>query len=221
MDRDNDLPRGVTEVIRGLGEEGALAKAAKHLISRGVADARDPEVATRLRELHPEGPPIALGQGALLPASLDPQLELEPSEWTRIAVQAIASFPPGSAAGPTGLRPCHLKECLRRPGSCAVLHSGLGSFVEAAAVGKLPAALSDALCASNLIAISKKDGGIRPIAVGDTLRRVVGKTLLHTAEVKSQISSLQPRQCGVGVPYACEMVGMGVQAVADAHPAQD
>jgi len=53
--------------------------------------------------------------------------------------------------------------------------------------------------------------------VGDTLRRIVGKALLHTTDVKAQLACLQARQCGVGVPYACEMVRMGVlrKAVGD------
>jgi len=34
------------------------------------------------------------------------------------------------------------------------------------------------LCAARLIPLRKKDGGIRPIAVGDTLRRLVAKWLL-------------------------------------------
>ena len=84
-------------------------------------------------------------------------------------------------------------------------------------LGKLPPSMAEVMCASNLIAVNKKDGGIRPIAVGDTLRRVVGKTL-HTEEVKTQLSALRPRQCGVGVPYACELVGMGVQAIANSKP---
>ena len=179
-------------MIRGLVEEGALAKAAKHLISRGAADTRDPDVATKLRALHPHGPPVELGGNSTPPPYVDPALEMEAPEWARLVLQAVAGFPPGSAAGPSGLRPCHVKECLRRPGSCAALQSGLAAFTEAACLGKLPVAISGWMCASNLIAIQKKDGGIRPIAVGDCLRRVVGKTLLRTAEAKSQVSSLQP-----------------------------
>ena len=71
------------------------------------------------------------------------------------------------------------------------------------------------LCTSNLIPLKKKDGGIRPIAVGDTLRRLIGKVLLAHPDVKAEISTLQPRQCGVGVPYAAELIGMGTQRVAE------
>ena len=78
--------------------------------------------------------------------------------------------------------------------------------------------MAESLCAANLIPINKKDGGIRPIAVGDTIRRVVGKVLLRMDTVTTQLEVLAPRQCGVGVPYATEMVGMGMQRIADTMP---
>ena len=81
--------------------------------------------------------------------------------------------------------------------------------------GRLPAALKDHLCSSSLIPLAKKDGGIRPIAVGDTLRRLVGKVLLRSEDALEQSASLQPRQCGVGMPFAAEMVGMGMQRICD------
>ncbi len=63
---------------------------------------------------------------------------------------------------------------------------------------------------------AKKDGGVRPIAVGETLRRIVGKCLLRLEAVKEEVACLQPRQCGVGVQNAAEMVGMGLQRLVQA-----
>ena len=91
--------------------------------------------------------------------------------------------PPGSEPGPSGLRPSHLKECVRNAGASQAFWAGLSAFVKAAVRGALPAVLAPILCASNLIPLKKKDGGIRPIAVGDTLRRVVGKVLLRRRAV--------------------------------------
>ena len=51
---------------------------------------------------------------------------------------------------------------------------------------------------------------------GDTLRRMVGKFLLATDDAKDETRKLQPRQVGVGVPFAAELVGMGVQRLAEA-----
>ena len=62
---------------------------------------------------------------------------------------------------------------------------------------------------------------MRPIAVGDTLRRLAGKVLLRLSPVKDEVERLQPRQCGVGTPFATELIGMGFQRLADAFPVQE
>ena len=51
------------------------------------------------------------------------------------------------------------------------------------------------------------------MAVGETLRRVVGKAILASSRTKQQIESLQPLQVGVGLRNATEAVAMGVQGV--------
>ena len=125
------------------------------------------------------------------------------------------SFPAGSAPGPTGLRPAHLKDCLKRVSSSAILRIGMAAFVLGAIRGDLHGGIQQPLCTATLIPLKKKDGGIRPIAVGETLRRLVGKVLLQLPEVKQEMQTLKPRQCGVGVPFAAEMLGMAVQRLAD------
>ncbi len=52
--------------------------------------------------------------------------------------------------------------------------------------------------------------------MGETLRRIVGKCLLRLEAVKEEVACLQPRQCGVGVQNAAEMVGMGLQRLVKA-----
>ena len=96
--------------------------------------------------------------------------------------------------------------------------AGLSPFVRAAVAGLLPEELQPLLCAASLIPLQKKDGGVRPIAVGDTLRRLIGKVTLSMEDVRDQVQTLKPRQCGVGVPNACEMVGMGLQRLAELDP---
>ncbi|XP_037975355.2 uncharacterized protein LOC119694031 [Plutella xylostella] len=59
------------------------------------------------------------------------------------------------------------------------------------------------LYGASLCALMKKDGGIRPIAVGSALRRLVAK--LGCNAVRGVMSAqLQPRQLGFGVPLGCE-----------------
>jgi hypothetical protein len=213
---DDTLPESVVAGVRGLVEEGAFAKAAKHLVSRGLLSANDPAVLAKLRDLHPTGNPVHLGGDHQLPTDNGFRASGDTADWEDRTVKAVARFPPGSAPGPSGLRPSHLKDCFKRPGSALALRAGLAAFVHTAIDGKLPGALKEHLCASTLIPLAKKDGGIRPIAVGDTLRRLIGKVLLRTDDALEQSASLQPRQCGVGMPFAAEMIGMGMQRIADA-----
>jgi len=70
------------------------------------------------------------------------------------------------------------------------------------------------LCAARLIPPRKKDGGVRPIAVGETLRRLVAKWLLGSAWGRNAAAALAPRHSPKGGP--CELVAMGVQAQVDA-----
>ena len=201
-------------------EEGAHAKAAKHLVSEGLVDISVPAIASKLADLHPSGMPVRLGPDQVLPVRHVAEWPEVP-DWDSRVAKATMAFPPGSAGGPSGLRPAHLKDCLKRTGSANVLLLGLSAFVQKASDGMLPSAIREHLCSANLIPLRKKDGGIRPIAVGETFRRLVGKVLLRLPHVQEGIESLRPRQCGVGMPFAAELVGMGVHRLAsgvlDAH----
>jgi hypothetical protein len=93
------------------------------------------------------------------------------------------------------LRPSHLKDCLSKAGVGTELCEALGGWCDVAIEGRLPVGCRDLVCGANLIPLNKKDGGIRPIAVGDTLRRVVGKVLLRTGPLRAQVARLAPKQC--------------------------
>ena len=66
-DVGDQLPKFMVDTIRGLVQEGALSKAAKHLLSEGLADSTDPVIAEKLRHLHPVGTPVSLGDNYPLP----------------------------------------------------------------------------------------------------------------------------------------------------------
>jgi len=193
----------------------APGRALQLLTSDWVCDAADPAVLTRLRELHPqaEGPnleaPLPEDRSDFTPTWASDQL---------LAVEAvIRSLPPGSAAGPSGLRPQHLLNCLNSSDGAAkagVLEALL-NLVTTISSGLLQPRAAPYLCAARLIPLRTKDGGVRPIAVGDTLRRPVAKWLLATAQGRNAATALAPLQTAFANGSPCEVVGMGVQAQED------
>ena len=91
----------------------------------------------------------------------------EPAEVRR----AILDFPKYSAPGPSGLRHSHLQEALTC-GAAGLEEQFLDTitlFCNLAASGRLPRDFSQMLSAARLLPFAKKTGGVRPIAVGETL----------------------------------------------------
>jgi len=130
----------------------------------------------------------------------------------------VRSFPPGCAAGPSGLRPQHLLDCLNWADSAAKtgLLEALLTIVTAVSASRLHPRPAPLLCEASLIPLSKKYGGVRPIAVGDTLRRLVAKWLLATSQGRSATATLAPLQTAFAKGSSCEVVAMGVQSHVDA-----
>ena len=71
--------------------------------------------------------------------------------------------------------------------------------------GGVPKFACPALYGASLCALTKKDGGIRPIAVGSVLRRVTAKIAAKHA-TGLLASQFTPRQLGVGTPGGCEAI---------------
>src|SRR5207245_2636140 len=83
--------------------------------------------------------------------------------------------------------------------------------------GKTPAWVRPVLFGAALFAFSKKDGGIRPIAVGLTLRRLVAKVACRS--VSEQCTAfLVPRQMGVGVKRGAEALAHAARRYLDNMP---
>ena len=65
--------------------------------------------------------------------------------------------------------------------------------------GKVPAFVQKIFHGANLIALSKPDGGVRPIAVGCTLRRLVAKIIMYDSSEFCE-KEFRPHQALVGTP---------------------
>ena len=120
-------------------------------------------------------------------------------------VRAIKSFPNDSAGGPDGLRPQHLKDMTgpTTNGGAQALISALSRFVTVVLQGKTPTSIRPFFFGASLTALTKKEGGIRPIAVGCTLRRLAAKVAGFRVRDK-MAALLAPRQLGYGVRGGAE-----------------
>ena len=110
----------------------------------------------------------------------------------------IFNFPPGSAGGLDGLTPQHLKDLIRIDGEDGALLEVLTDFINLVLRGSVPPEIRPIFFGGRILALSKKDGGIRPIAVGNVLRRIAAKAACQFA-TQSLAAHFGHLQVGVGV----------------------
>ena len=188
LDASASLAAAVSSKI----EDGNLSAAVRIISSEDVLAPEDDSTFSALIDKHP----TATADRRPLPdPSRYPALQVSESE----VLRAIRSFPAGSAGGPDGVRPQHVMDLVSCRESGSVLLTAITAFTNSMLDGKCHPEVAAILFGGNLIALQKKAGGIRPIAVGYTWRRIIAKCAAFSASSKvCQI--LEPRQLGVGIP---------------------
>jgi hypothetical protein len=187
-----------------LAREGSYSKAFRLLLSRGKAPLSDATLA-KLRELHPPRR-TASSQLRGVPA---PKLS------NADVLAAMESFATGTACGPGGLRVAHLTELIRGdPSQCFL--DALTLAVNLLCSGSANPVIREFLASAALLPINKKDGGIRPIAIGEVLRRLVSKCLIQSS-LASARQSVGPSQFGVGAPGGSERLIHRLRRLVDTH----
>ena len=137
--RTNEEPTdNIRRRIRVLVGEGAPRKALDVLLSSGLHDVANPEVVATLKSLHPA--PLERLQSSPWPQAPETTgLEsLEDGTWLDLVRSCAGKFPRASAPGPSGLRPSHLQDALRRRGGGLALASALARLCQLWCLGKLP-----------------------------------------------------------------------------------
>ena len=200
------VTQGQTEedVLRSLGkrvssklEEGDFKGAVRIACSEDRIAPYNAATRAALQEKHPVPHPDT----TIPPPPTPTQIHVDSSSVAR----AIRSFPSGSAGGPDRLIPQHLKDLLRTSGDeeDSRLLQSLAPFCALVMEGRVPPAIRPFFFGATLVALEKKSGGVRPIAVGCTLRRLVAK-IAGQWVVEEMAGLLSPKQLGYGVCNGAE-----------------
>ena len=157
----------------------------------------DDDTLSRLKSKHPPLHPETDFPSPPDENEISTALQLSESQ----VLKAIQSFPGGSAGGSDLLLPQHLKDLTSKicgePG--LQLLKTITLLCNKMLRAEIPRTISPFLYGASLIAFSKPGGGIRPIAIGNTLRRLTAKAAAFAAK-EAVRAKLFPTQLGVAVP---------------------
>ena len=120
--------------------------------------------------------------------------------------KALMSFPNGSSAGLDGISPQILKDLTAKSNGQTGLNflRALTNLVNAILEGKVPFELRPYFFGAKLFALKKPDGGLRPIAVGNTFRQLSAKCARYHV-FESRQARYGNQQVGVGTKRAAEL----------------
>ena len=128
-------------------------------------------------------------------------------------LRRLRSFRRGTAPGASRWRVEHLLDALTIPAgdSEGRLSMPLTQIVNLLAAGRAPEEVAPWLGGAPLYPLKKKGGGVRPIAVGEVLRRLVSKCFCGSVQAKAQARFLEMGQVGVGVKGGVEAALLAVK----------
>ena len=183
-----------------LGRSGLMGKACRMLLSSGIAPSNS-ATWNLLQSKNPSCPHPTIPDVASNPVTLGPSFDI---------LRILRSFTKGTSAGPSDLSIQHILDAASIPLQTPICDS-LKGVVNILASGKAPKSVSAFLSGGRLIALNKgkiSEGrytDIRPIVVGETLRRLTGTCLCSILRDKFS-TFFQPSQFGVACKAGVEKV---------------
>ena len=203
-------PDKLSASIKSKVADGDIKSALRLLTSNDRFMAPSPSTVQALQSKHPAAP-----QGNGIVPQVAPLSALSVSE--ELVLSSIKSMPSGSGAGPDGIRPVLIQELLSKHSNenGAKLLKNLTSLVNMILAGNIPDYIVPALFGASLIALEKEEGGVRPIAVGNFIRRLTCRIASHHAS-NLLSSKLGPTQLGVGIQGGAESAVHAVRLYASA-----
>ncbi len=190
----------LTKRIESKISEGDVRGAVKLLVSTEALVKQDVSTLHQLQAKHP-----APSRQLNFPEPPDTSIT-ETAHTTTIEVyDSIQSFANGSASGIDGIRPQHLKDFVATSNSDAApkLLQSIMNLENLMLSGKVISSICPIIYGATLCALSKKCGGLRPIAVGSTYRRLAAKLACKFVRNESG-DYLRPTQIGVNTHGGCE-----------------
>ena len=179
----------ISSVVQSKVGEGNIRAAVRILCSDETLAENNEKTFKQLQDKHP-----AATGSSNSPAPDTPSIQVTED----LTLKAVLSFAAGTAGGPDGIRPQHIKDLVLCRESGAALLTAITGFTNCLLRGDCPAQVRQVLFGGNLIAIQKKNGDVRPIAIGYTLRRLAAKCANMCALPKIA-DYLHPIKLGVGV----------------------
>jgi hypothetical protein len=207
----NSSPVDTTRIrrARGLAQHRAFRKAAQALSSAPQASS-GPATVAGLQALHPP----AVSGHVLDRSDFPPPTLISASE----VESALAGFLRGSARGLPAFDILTWPICSMRPSpqAAALESDAVTNFVNRLASWRAPTSFAPWLSGALLTALAKQNGGVRPIAVGAIIRRLVAKCLMARVRQPAQ-ALLAPLQFGVAVKGGAKAIVHTVRRLITHH----
>ena len=190
--RSNSVPAVNKRRALTLAKEGQYGKAVQALDSLGIALPDDLSALNELIARHP------VEKQPALDSESPPSLTVVESQ----VRAAITRFPKGTSPGASQLRAQHLYDAIcgtTTPASHDCL-TALTKWINLLLLGRLNSLISPWMCGAPLTALIKQGGkGVRPIAVGEMISRLVSNLCCSSVHALLPDIFIPEGQLGVGV----------------------
>ena len=192
VEQNEDLrkARRAAAIVRS-GRKHALSRAAKSLVQSGAVEVDD-KVVEQLKALHPSTSTVVNADGVLSLEAKETVALLDKDRFVKVVRKSVSN---GSSPGPSGLTGEMLEVLVDDQDCC----EGLFAITNALVNGRMPSVLFDVLLCSWLLPASKKTGGLRPIAMGESLWKMAVTMAMDKIPVATMETLFPTIQLGVGV----------------------
>ncbi len=211
------VPEAVAKRAADQIHNGLFSKAMGTLAQAQVAPF-DAASLDELRRKHPDGSSDAEDlRQAVLADHEACTFEASPE----LVRKALHTFPRGSASGPSGLPIEVLKQLCGTPGIGQLFLQQLTHFTTAMIRGECPENARVYFFGAKLIALVKKDDTLRPVAMGEVIRRLISKVALAASIEKAMAVLTKGCQWAIGVPDGLMLVVHTARRLAQVWHTQD